>query len=119
MLKFDMSYAQGYEVHNICHTQIHILKYTRTQISSYNIYKIIVVCVCMRPSRKMFTLPGNGLNFEASLLLSRLEATNGVLLKAFSHLLDYRHKKVSDKLYKRAVRTWGAYMSQHVHVERA
>ena len=34
-----------------------------------------------------------------------------VSLKAFSYLLDYRHKKVNDKLYKRAVRTQGAYMS--------
>ena len=41
-----------------------------------------------------------------------------VSLKAFSHLLDYRHKKVNDKLYKQAVRTWGAYMSQRVDVER-
>ena len=24
-------------------------------------------------------------------------------LEVFSHLLDYRHKKVSDKLYKRAI----------------
>ena len=40
-------------------------------------------------------------------------------LKAFNHLLDYRHEKANDKLYKRAVRTWEAYMSRSVDVERA
>ena len=45
--------------------------------------------------------------------------TNRVSMKTVSQLLDYRYKKVYDKLYKRAVRTWGACMSQCVVVERA
>ena len=44
-----------------------------------------------------------------SLSLSEFQATNWVSLKAISHLLDYRHKKINGKLYKGAVRTWGAY----------
>ena len=61
----------------------------------------------------------NGPNLRPSLSLSGLQATNTVSLKAFSRLLDYRHKKVSGKLYKQAVRTWEAYMSQRVDDERA
>ena len=52
----------------------------------------------------MFALP---LNLEAFSLSEWIPGyqCNGVLLKAFSHLLDYGHKMANNTLYKRAVLT--------------
>ena len=90
------------------------------QGDNYHIrYEILSVRECVCPSWKMFALPGNGLNFEACSFTEWVLGYQWVLLKACGHLLDYKHKKVNHRLYKRAVRTWGAYMSQPVDVERA
>ena len=71
-------------------------------------------CVCMHLSWKMFTLPGSGLNLEAFSSTERVVGYQQGAVESVYHLLDYRHKKVNDKL---AIRTWGAYMSRRVDVE--
>ena len=72
-------------------------------------------CACVRHGKCLYFQ----LTSRPSLLLIGLLATNGVSLKAFIYVLDYRHKTVKDKLYKWAVRTWEAYMSHCVDLERA